>query len=158
MLMMSRDKDEALCRVRYQLRLHFLHVRLYGRIRKCVALVSLVLGSTALYGAFKNNVAAVGLSGIIVAVLSISDIVMDWSDRAARHGVWRRRMADLLVRSHKLDTAAIDRELSQIEGEIDDEFESLRVPAMNDVLRSNGMDDAVRPEAAMQRLFRILAA
>lgn len=158
MTIQPRDKDEAIRCARYQLRLHFLHYRLYGRIRRAVAFVSLLFGSAALYGVFKDNASAIGLAGIAVAALSTADLVMGWADRAARHDAWRRRMADLIARSHDLTMEDIDRELAQLEGDVDDELESLRVPAFNDMLRSNGLESAVRPERVVEKFVRLFAA
>lgn len=153
----ARDKDEAIRCVRYQIRLHFLHHRLYMRIRRFISFASLLLGSTALYGAFKESPAALGVAGIAVAVLGAADLVMDWANRAARHDAWRRRMANLLARSSELQLGEIDRELAELEGDVDDEIESLRKPANNDVLRANGLEVAVQKESVRERLYRFIA-
>ena len=156
--MHERSKYEALLDVRYAMRLHFLHRRLYNRLRGGVALVSFCAGSAAIATALQGVPGALLVCGVLVALASACDLVSHWSDRAARHDVWRRSMAAILQRETELSLCDIDAALAKHEGEVDDEIESLRILAYNDNLRSNGREDYVRAEPFAAKVVRLIAA
>jgi hypothetical protein len=96
----------------------------------------------------------VASSGIVVAVASALDVLNQWAERAAKHDSWRHEMSKVLADSSSLSLADIDAALARHGGEVDDEIESLRVIAFNDVARSNGRDDLLRPLSLASRLCR----
>jgi hypothetical protein len=153
----ERTKSEALLDLRYQIRLHFLHARLFRRFRAFSAILSLGAGSAALISALQGSPRALAALGIIVALVSAADVVLHWSERAATHSIWQRDLSDLLARSTPMTLEDLDSEMTRLIGPIDDEIESLRVPAFNDNVRSNGHEDWVRPESLLQRLISAIA-
>jgi hypothetical protein len=152
-----RTKAEAILDIRYGIRLHFLHARLYRRLRAGAAIASLLAGSAAMVSVLQAVPGGLLAAGICVAVASGADIVFGWAEKAARHNVLRRQLADLLARVSKLSFEDIDSELARYEAEADDEIEALRLPAFNDNVRSNGHEDWVRPEPFSARLMRLVA-
>jgi hypothetical protein len=153
----SRSKYEATLDIRYGMRLHFLHSRMYRHFRAGVAIISLLGGSAALVSALQALPHGILFAGIVVAATSCADIVCGWAEKAARHDVLRRRLADLLARAPGLTLEAIDSELARYEADADDEIESLRLPAYNDNVRSNGHEDWARPEPLATRLIRLVS-
>jgi hypothetical protein len=153
----SRSKYEAVLDIRYGIRLHFLHARLYRNLRTGAAIVSLLAGSAAIVSVLQAIPHGVLAAGIIVAVASSGDIVFRWAEKAADHDVLRRRLAQLLAGAPELSLEALDSERARCEADEDDEIESLRVLAYNDNLRSNGHEDLVRAEPLSARLIRFLA-
>lgn len=153
----ERTKEEALREVKYQERLHALHCRLYKRLRALLTLISLATGSAAIATSLQAMPAGLIVAGWIVALASIIDAVGNFADKAASHRVWRRDAAALLSRSEGMSLASIDSELAALVAEVDDEIESLRAVAWNDVLKSRGLESAMRPETAPERMFRAIS-
>lgn len=153
----SRSKSEAILDVRYEIRLHFLHARLYRRLQSAAAILALLAGSASITPLLQGLPHGVLVAGVLVAVFAACDLVFRWSDKAAHHHELRRRLTELLERTPDLDVAGIDRELARIDVDDSDEIESLRIPAYNDNLRSNGYEDWVRPMSFMARLIRMIA-
>ncbi len=152
-----RSKYEAILDLRYDMRLHFLHARLYRHLRAGAAILSLLAGSAAIVSVLQTLPGGLLVAGVVVAAASAADILFRWAEKAAHHDVLRRRLAEILSRESELSLEALDSELARYEVEADDEIESLRVPAYNDNLRSNGREDLVRPESLSARLFRLIA-
>ena len=154
-----RTKAEAILDIRYGIKLHLLHSRLYRRLRAGVTVVSLLGGSAALVSVLRTMPHVLVAAGIAVAVASAADIVGGWADKAPRvMRLLRRRLAALLSRVSTLDLEALDSELAGYEADADDELESLRIPAYNDNARSNGHEGWIRPEPLSSRLIRLIAA
>lgn len=152
-----RTKGEALLDISYGARLHFLHCRLYRRIRSVLTITSLIAGTSAFAMAMSLLPAAVGLMGIVVAACSIIDAQCNFAERAMRHAQWRVAALELLARAEPMTLAEVDAAWLKLRAGIDDEIESLRTVAMNDNLRAKGFEDSMRSENRVQRLMRVLA-
>lgn len=153
----ERTRGEALRGAKYDERLHFLHCRFYKKIRTTMVVVGLATGSAAIASAIQAIPFGVAASAVLVAVMSIIDATGNFAEKAAKHNVWRRMANDLIARSASLSMEEIDAERSKLEGEVDDEIESLRAVAWNDVLVTVGMEHGKRPETRIQQLMRVLA-
>lgn len=153
----ARTKAEAVLNIKYYCRLHQLHARLYNRLRGAAAVVSVVAGSAALVSALQSVPYLLSGLGVVVAAVSGIDFFFGWAEKAACHKQWRREYSSLLARSATMDLNGIDAELAKLSGETEEEVESLRAVAWNDVLRSNGHEDGMREEGFAQRLVRSLA-
>lgn len=154
---LPRTKDEAIRGVKYQERLHLLHCRFYKNIRAVLTIISLASGSAAITAALQSVPGGVAGAALLVASMTIIDAVGNFSDKAAKHNLWRRTAALLVARSDPMDLAVIDAERNQLIADADDEIESLRAVAWNDVLRSEGMESAMRAEIRMEKIMRVMA-
>ncbi len=152
-----RTKDEALLDVHYQIRLAFLHERLYRRIRAVLAFTSLVSGSAALMSVLQPWPAMLQVVALVIAFVGFADLIGGFADKAARHSLWRVRLASVLAESADATVNEIDQALAQHDAACDDEIEGLRLVALNDNMRSSGHEDWVRPESRWHRLLRALA-
>lgn len=146
---------EAVLEIRYQIRLHFVHRRLYLRLRAGSTIVSLLAGSAAVATAMQNIPHLVLVSGVVVAAMSALDTVAGWSDRAARHEMAHAAMVELLAGDPDLATAK--RELVRHELICLDEIEALRVPTFNEVMRANGHESWQRPVNSWGRIVSFVA-
>lgn len=152
-----RNKAEAILQVKYSVRLHQLHRRLYRRVTGCGAFISLLAGSAALISAMQMIPGALLAAAIVVAAISAMELAFGWTTKAARHDVSQRDFNRLLGRAAGLDLDQLDAEIVGIECDEPDAIDWLRSVAWNDVLRTAGHLDGVHPENTGQRLMRALA-
>jgi hypothetical protein len=150
----DRTKYEAILDVKYAIRLHFLHCRLYKRLRGTLVFISLAAGMSAFALALNVIPGAVGVMGVLVAVCAIIDATGNFAEKSMLHKQWRGELLHLLARADAMDVAAIDAELSRLSVQMDDEIEALRMPAYNDNLRSTGH----QPTAKCTLFARLISA
>jgi len=152
----ERTKAESTLDIRYAIRLHELHLRLYGRIRAALSFITLAGSSAALVSLLADRAALVAATAAAVAVAALFEQVFDFAAKVARRRVLIRSYYDLLARD--LPLAEQDREMYRLRADgIEPGIESLRYVAFNDNVRRSGHEDWARPESAMQRLLRALA-
>lgn len=153
----ARTKSEVMLEIRHSMRLHFLHARLYDRVRKTFAVVSLIAGGAALYNALQSSPVGLLIVGLVISAAASADLVFGWAEKEARHRQCEERFADLLGRALAMELGDIDRELIPLCAKCRYESESLRYTAMNDALKQLGYEDGMRPETRLQRLMRAVA-
>jgi hypothetical protein len=151
-----RTKAEAILSIKYQIRLHALHRRLFKRVQSLLAVVSLLAGAAALIPFWQSIPGGITISAVIVAFVSIVGALGGFAEDSVKHDIWRREAADLLARSAGMDLVAIDAALAYVPGD-DETIESLRAVAFNDVLTSGGFDDGKHTESCSERVFRQIA-
>lgn len=152
-----RTRYEALLDVRYQIRLAFLHERLYRRIRTVLAFIALVASSAAFMTALRPWPALLQVAALVITFIGFAELLGNFAEKAARHALWRSRFAGVLACSATAPLDDIERALAEHEGTCDDEIEGLRVVARNDNVRANGHEDWADPETRWQRFMRAIA-
>lgn len=152
----ARTVGEAKLDAFYHARLHELHARLYRRLRYAVVILSLLAGSSAFAAAMASHGLLAGVSGFVVALLTFVDIAVDFAGKGLAHTSQRKRYLEL-IRSNPAQLDAYDKQLAKIAEDDPGEIESLRVPAYNDNVRSNGHESWARAEGFWQRMARIAA-
>ncbi len=148
----ARTLVEAHNDLAYNIRLQERHVRFLKRLRAVLAFVVLCGGATAFSELVNTSPFLRGLAAVLVAGCAFTDVLADFAGRAAAHDQQRRRYLELRSRSAGLGLEEIDRELARIEADDPTTIQALCLPAMNDVLRSRGYEDAVRPLGVVERL------
>lgn len=129
--------EELLLTARYRVRLHALHRRLYRRLRLMSSLVGLTAAAVALLGFPHEDPLVLGITGIVIAAVSLSDLAFGWSERAARHEIHRQRITWVLATDP--DHVMLAHELAQSKCRSRDEIRALRRPVRVDVLRAHGI-------------------
>lgn len=156
---MSDSKYKVEGEIRYNVRLHERHARLFSRT-KLISNYLTMLSGTAGFIAFTQGAPAIGgaVSALIV-LLSMADQNWEYGSIAAQHV--EARKAYLLLLAGKTPLSA--EELQCKTDEIDARFvdlnivESLRDVAQNDVLLEQGHPERVVEESFRQRVMRVLA-
>jgi hypothetical protein len=147
--------QERLLTARYRVRLHALHRRLYRRLRLMSSLVGLIAAATALAGLPHEDPLVLGITGLVIAAVSVSDLVFGWSERAARHEIHRQRIAWVLATDP--DHAMLEHELAQSECRSREEIQALRLPVRVDVLRAHGISTEAHVTWFERLVYRVAA-
>ncbi len=122
-----------------------------------IGFFSLLAGSAAILSVVQAMPHVVAAMGVLVAMLTYIDVLTNLSGKAALHGEWSKRFSGIKARSAALNLAALDAAMDEVLADTDEDIESLRAVAWNDVLRSNGHEDGMRPETRSQRVARAFA-
>lgn len=150
------------------------HCRLVSEIRygvlyneACAKLYSrgdIALNGTQLVGGAGAVVAVVNSSqrltlwvGVALALASAIAILWQPGIKAERHRAARLSFALLEGRAWKMETDALQAEISSIRATSPEGISLLAVPSYNAMARSVGAEKAQRPETWLQRLFSALA-
>lgn len=153
----TRTKAEAVLKLKYSIRLHHLHCRLYGRLKTALAAISLLAGSAAFLSVVQAMPGVVAAMGVIIAAASYADVLVNLSGKAVLHNLWRRQYAAIDTKMQALDLSALDAALAEVAMDTEEGIEALRAVAYNDTLKSFGHEDGMRPENRMERFVRAIA-
>jgi len=153
----QRSKDEPVREIRYSIRVHFLHRRLYRRIRYLFGFIALAASSSVIVEAIAHRPRAVFVVGLVVAATGLLDLLFDFAEHAAQHGAWGQEFSDLLARQSALTVDELDSGIAEIEGDAEIDVEALRTVAWNDTLKELGLEDKMRGENLWQKFVRIVA-
>lgn len=153
----KRTKLEALNELKYEMRLHYRHARLYRRLRALVALVGALGSASAFSSAFAGNPKLLAVGGVLLAICGMADLVLDFSSRATAHELARKAYCNLEVRWANLSLAQVDAELAAISADDPGHIESLRWPSHNDALRSLGYVEHLKKLNWLERFFDFVA-
>lgn len=153
----SETKAEAVLQLRYNIRCHELHRRLYRRVQLSMSFASIAAGSAALLPVWQQMPGGLLISGIAVAVIGALGALSGLPEAAARRDTACRDLNRVLA-----GVSAPDVTKEQIDAAItasphEDHIEALRYVAWHDVLRSGGYLDGIKPETRWQRVMRAVA-
>ncbi len=152
----ERTKAESDLDIRYAIRLHELHLRLYKRLRAGLSFITLAGGSAALISLLAGKPTLVAAMAAAVALSALFEHVFDFAAKVAERAALIRDYNLLLAQNLALPEQ--DREMFHIRaGDPQTGIESLRFVAFNDNARQTGHEDWARPETFGQRLMRALA-
>lgn len=153
----KRTKLEALNGLRYEIRLHYRHTRLYRRLRAMVAFVGAFGSASAFSSAFAGSPKLMAVGGLLLAVCGIADLVLDFGGKATEHELTRKAYCKLEERWAGLSLPQVDAEMAAIKADDPGHIESLRWPSQNDVLRSEGYVAHVKKLGWLERFFSLIA-
>lgn len=152
-----RTKLEAESELDYEIRLHYRHARLYGRVRKVLTFIAALGSASAFANAFAMSPMLTAIGGLVVALCGFADIVWDFGTKAAKHEVTRQAYCEVLTRVHRLSLEQLDAAMARIAKTDPGHIEALRWPVQNDVLRTRGYNDHLRTLTAGQKFMDWLA-
>lgn len=153
----KRTKLEALNGLKYEIRLHYRHARLYRRMRAVVTFVAAVGSASAFSSVFAGSPRLMGVGGMLVALCGITDLVWDFGAKATAHELMRKAYCKLQGRWADLSLSEVDAEMAAISSDDPGHIESLRWPSHNDTLRSEGYLEHLKKLSWRERLFDTIA-
>jgi hypothetical protein len=153
----SETKAEAVLQLRYVIRLHQLHRRLYRRVEMGMSFASIVAGSAALLPVWQQMPGGLMLSGIALAIIGAISAVGGLAEAAAQRNVTIRQLNRALERAADAAVSAAEIDAANLASESHVDIEALRYIAYNDVLRAGGHTDGMQPETPWQRVMRAVA-
>lgn len=156
-LQQKRTKLEALHGLKYEIRLHYTHARLYRRLRAMVAFIGALGSASAFTSALAGSPRLIAVGGMLLAVCGFADLVLDFGKKATEHELTRKAYCKVEERWASLSLSQADAEMASIKAEDPGHIESLRWPAQNDVLRSEGFIDHVKKLSWLERFFNLIA-
>ena len=151
-----RTLEEVRNDIEYSRRLHELHCTLFKRLSWASVVVSLIAGTTALFGFVSLIPHGLAVWGLIVTVVTILSATCRWDARAAQHSIWRKAFAELLAASPQVKQERLDRQFRSIDANVDDVYNSVRWIAYNDTVISRGYSELAERESLCQRAIRLL--
>ncbi|MET4675934.1 hypothetical protein ACVKN3_001693 [Luteibacter sp. PvP120] len=153
---LERTLYEVGLNLEYSIRLHYLHRRLFERVRKIGSFLA-VLSGTAVVGLLKSESPVLSfVLGLIVTLLGLANLVWDFGGIARAHEGQRKAYNALLI-SPRTTVAEADRARAEIAADAPLELESLRCVALNDTYRTFGHTDMLEPEGWLSRWMRRIA-
>lgn len=153
----KRTKLEALNDLKYEIRLHYRHARLYRRLRALVAFVGALGSASAFSSAFAGSPKLIAVGGMLLAVCGIADLVLDFASKATAHELTRKAYCKLEARWADLSLPQVDAEMAAISADDPGHIEALRWPSHNDTLRSRGYVEHVKKLSWRERCFDLIA-
>lgn len=154
----DRTRYQIELEIRYGMRLDELHRRFYARLGSALTFALLLAGSAAFGGFVAAQPAFAGAAGLAVAVLTLIEVVLRPSERAAYASALARQFGALRASAAELTTDDLERRLAVLQCEaLPGEIDALRSVAMNDVLREHGHDDELLAPSRWQRVIAVLA-
>lgn len=153
----ERTHYEASLDVRFGARFATLSARLYRRIDLLFGFIGLASGSNALAGGLGGIPALSAIAGAIVATAAILERLVRPVEKAIACEALAMRFGQLHSESSGLDLDTLDSRLRLLQADQTPCFDSLRVPANNKNLLSQGREDWIRPELRWQRFLSICA-
>lgn len=156
--MTTKTKEMLQGEIRYAIRLTQRTARLYRRLQT-VGVFFTILGGSATMSAVAGGVpgwlSAVG--GALFAVSGAALIAVRPADKIAKNEADIRRYDALMVKSHKMDVAALEEAISEAHQGDAEEIESLRAVAFNDVALELNRPDALMHLSFPQKILSALA-
>lgn len=152
----ERTKGEALLDLDFAIELSVMSQRLYERLNKAGALLSLLAGSAAFVTIFQPNSVVVTIAGIAVGVIALVEQVYDFRGKAATHAVLWKRFMQVKRRSANWPLAKLDVEMDKVAEDTIPVVQGLRMPAHNHNMRRNGFPDYIEPLNRWERLLDAL--
>ena len=153
----ERTMYEAIGDAHYAIRYMLLQERLFARLGIVFKFTSLFGGSAAVTGVAINSPVLSSMSGILVALSSILDIVIRPEEKALQCRVVSKRYHKLIRNAERHTLEEHDRKASKIALLQTPQIEGLRVPAYNESSIERGRPDYVQPLNGWQRLLHWLA-
>jgi hypothetical protein len=111
--------------VRYGFNLAALHERVYRRMDTVLTGTQLLASTAAVSGLLSKTELSVLVGGVLLALLTVLQAVLQPQGRGAVWGVLRSRYADLEALAHSAGAAGIDTQLWALRGQQPDPFDTL---------------------------------
>lgn len=153
----ERTHYEATLDVRFAIEWNALNARLFRRVDALLKGLSLLLGSAA-FGAWMAAAPQwSGLAGLLVALVTILDVVLAPGKKACAHDEARRQFNALAVRAPGLPLADLDAALETLRVECTaGGVDALRAVAYNRNLAAASRADQLIPLGPLERLLAVL--
>ncbi|GGC83897.1 hypothetical protein [Vreelandella lutescens] len=153
----ERTMYEAMGDADYAIRYMLLQERLFARLGIVFKFISLFGGSAAVGGVAINSPLLTSVSGILVALSSILDIVIKPEEKALQCRGVSKRYYKLIRKADRHTLEEHDRKAAKIALLPTPQIEGLRVPAYNESSIERGRPDYTQPLNSWQRLLHWLA-
>ncbi len=154
----ERTRYQIELEIRYGMRLDELHRRFYARLASALTFALLLAGSAAFGGYIAALPELAGAAGLVVAALTLAEVVLRPGERGAYASALARQFGVLRATAGELTIDDLSRRLSELQCEtLPGEIEALRGVAMNDVLREHGHSDELLALSRWQRVIAVLA-
>jgi hypothetical protein len=157
---MSEDSgyDDLMFDVRRSVRYHDKRILFFDHMRKLIAIITLLSGTTAFLAVLGSaGGMVIMLATLIVAVLSLIDIVTDPAGQARRHDDLKRRFIDLerrMTLEPGEDVKVFTADRLAIEADEPPVLRVLDTICYNEICRAMGYDpEACKPLTRAQRFF-----
>lgn len=149
----ERTKGEALLDLNYAIEISVMSQRLYERLNKAGAMLSLLAGSAAFVTIFQPNSVVVTVAGITVGIIAIVEQVYDFRGKAAAHAALWKRFMQVKRRDKNWPLAKLDAEIDKVAEDSIPVVQGLRRPAHNNNMRRHGHLSYVEPLTRWERVL-----
>lgn len=153
----ERTHYEAEMDAKFRNRIHGLHCAIYRRLRYVLNFTSLLAGGGAAALAFHDFPLALRALGLLVAVCSALNLVLDPATKMAAHQALAQRYQRLVKQAPKLKLEELDEALADIAVDDISVIGGLRTPAYNANVIAAGRYDYVRTPTQWERLIAAFA-
>lgn len=153
---MHHDRIELDNEIAYSIVFNEANARVFGTLKSAVTAAGLVAGTAAVAGLIAASPGLVVLAGLLVAVISVAEIVLRVGDQAAHFRQAARAMRLLQQRSDAMSVADGLRQLRGLRADFDGGLTSLEAYAWNRMCEQRGYPDRMRL-TRLQRLVSVLA-
>lgn len=153
----ERTHYEAMGDISYNCRYFLLQQRFFGKLAGTFRFISIVSGSTAFAGFVSVSPELSGGAGVVVAVVTALDIIINPGQKAYACNEVMRRYRELERQAKKLDLDALEERLVELRAMEVPSIEALRVPAYNDSCTERGRTDELLPVKWWHRFAALLA-
>jgi hypothetical protein len=140
--MMEKSKHALLFELQYAQRLCQRHQRMYGRVRMAFQFLTLLGAAGAVKGVIMSSPDWAGISGLILAAITVIDQVLDPAAKSAAYQEDYKRYTRVLRLARNMEAPEIQRELDVLHEDDEDEIEALRYAAYNDTVIQCGLDSS----------------
>ncbi|MEH6413832.1 hypothetical protein [Pseudomonas sp. CGJS7] len=131
--------------------------RLFTRLKKVFVLINLLAGSAAMTTLLSKNATIAAIAGIVVAMISMIDLVYDPGAAAAAHMRDKQAFLSLRSRYSRLSLEGGDSELAKIKMSATHGLQSLARPAHNENLRHHGRKEYLVELSRWEQLVKLFA-
>lgn len=153
----GRTHYEAVLDVRYGMRFNVLCERAYRRVDMLLTAVTVIGGSAAAVAWVNRSPEWAAASGLVLAVLSVLQVVAAPGRAAVEHRMAALEYARLDARAQGLALEQLDAELRLLQAQSPSGVALLAVPAFNANVRSAGREECVRALSWRERVASALA-
>lgn len=152
-----RSHYEAVNDVKYGQRLMLITGRFNRRLDKMLTGTQLLLGTAAVGGLLATMPTLATIAGVLIAVLSLIQILCEPAIKAHICEQQRKRWVALLGVAPDLDLNELDKRIAAIREESVPEIELLRVPAYNQVMQEISRSEWRLPEKSWHRFMAAIS-
>lgn len=153
----ERTFYEAMGDISYNCRYYLLQQRFFGKLAGTFRFISIVSGSAAFAGFVSVSPALAGGAGVVVAVVTALDIIINPGQKAYTCNEVMRRYRELERQARNLDLDALEDRLAELRAMEAPSIEALRVPAYNDSCKERGRTDQLLPASYWHRFVALIA-
>ncbi|NQD37459.1 hypothetical protein HPT27_10505 [Permianibacter sp. IMCC34836] len=152
-----RSHYEAVTDVKYANRLMLITGRFLRRMDKVLTGAQLLLGTAAVGGLIATKPTLATVAGVLIAVLSLVQILWEPAIKAHICEQQRKQWAALLGVASELELNELDKRIAAIRAETTPEIDLLRVPAYNQVMLEISRSEYQLPESRWQRFMSAIS-